>query len=114
MSVAAHADPEVAQQLADDYAHVVHGPIYDITDLEDGTGPLRYSATGEPGTPESEIRYKQQGESLQTASLALYDDERAKGTGAAEIFDKLIALVDSQSEDFRTIIDWGGRTASWK
>jgi hypothetical protein len=43
----------------------------------------------------------------------LYNGERAKGTDAADIFDKLIELVDSQSEDFRTIIDWEGKTASW-
>jgi hypothetical protein len=45
-------------------------------------------------------------ESLQLESLALYDQERAKGTDSADIFDKLIALGDSQSAEFRNAIHW--------
>jgi hypothetical protein len=110
--VAAHADAALADQLAHNYSHNPLHQVVDLTDEIAGTGPMKYAATGEPVTPESEARYKKLAENLQTASLALYDQEKAKGTGAAEIFDKLIALVDSQSEDFRSIIDWEGKTAS--
>jgi hypothetical protein len=74
---------------------------------------MRYSATGEPVTPESETQYRQQGENLRTASLALYNEERAKGADSADIFDKLIALVDGHSAEFRTITRWDATAADW-
>jgi hypothetical protein len=106
LSVHAHADPALADQLAYDYAHIVHGPIVDLTDEIAGTGPAKYAATGEPVTPERDAFYRRQAEGVQAASLSLYHQERAKGTDAADIFDKLIALGDSQSVEFRDIIDW--------
>jgi hypothetical protein len=106
LSVAAHSSAELAGQLAYDFSHNVQQPILDATGWENNTGPLRYAATGEPVTPESEARYKQMAENLQTASLKLYNEERAKGTDSADIFDKLVALGDSQSAEFRNVIDW--------
>jgi hypothetical protein len=87
---------------------MVQGPLYDLRGVQDGSGPLRYSYTGEIVTPESEARYQQLGKDLQTASLSLYNKEKAKGTDPADIFDKLIALGDKQSEEFRNIINWSG------
>ena len=109
-SVQAHADPKLAEQLAHDYAHNEQSPIIDLTDLQSGRGPAKYAATGEPVTPESEGRYKRMAESLRSASLALYRAEKVKGTGDADIFDKLIAMVDAQPAEFRNIIDWEGKT----
>ena len=106
LSAAAHQDSELAEQLAYDQAHAIQTPLYDLRGLESGTGPLRYSATGEAVTPETEARHRQRGENLQAASLDLYNKEKAKGTDAADIFDKLIALGDRQPAEFRTIINW--------
>jgi hypothetical protein len=94
------------------YAHMDDGPLYDMSAWEGaGKGPTRYSATGEVVTPESEARYKALAASHGAASLALYNDEMAKGSDPADIFDKLIALVDAQPEDYRSFIDWEGKTA---
>lgn len=109
LSVAAHRDPELADQLAYEYAHTTQTPLYDITDLDRGI--LRYSNTGEVVTPESEARYQQLGKSLQAASLSLYDAEKAKGTDPADIYDQLIALGNAQPADFRTVINWETQTA---
>jgi hypothetical protein len=62
--------------------------------------------TGEIYTPESKARYDQLAEGLRAASVDPYNQERAKGTGAADIFDKLVALGDSQSAEFRGMAHW--------
>jgi hypothetical protein len=108
LSARAHADSEVADLLAYDYAHQTQTPLYDLSRYNE-EGFMRYSATGEPVTPESEARYKQMGENLHAATLALYNDEMANGTASADIFDKLVALTDKQPEEFRTIINWEGK-----
>jgi hypothetical protein len=80
--------------------------MYDLSGLEDGSGPMRYTATGEPVTPESEARYKKMADSFHSATMALYNAETAKGTDAADIFDKLVALGDSQSAEYRNVTNW--------
>lgn len=112
LSVQAHLDRDLADRLAYDYAHVTHRPIIDLTDEIAGTGPAKYAATGEPVTSDRDARYEQQAQSLRAKSLALYDAERAKGTASADIFDKLIALGDSQPVEFRDIIDWDAKLAA--
>lgn len=108
----AHVDPEFADEMAYAYSHMDDGPLYDMRAWDGaGTGPSRYSATGEVVTPESEARYRKLAASHEAASRSLYDAEKAKGTDPADIFDKLIALLDSQPEDYRSFIDWEGKTA---
>ena len=94
------------------YSHLDDGPLYDMSAWEGGgKGPTRYSATGEVVTPQSEARYRTLAAAHGAASLSLYNAEKAKGTDPADIFDKLIALVDAQPEDFRSFIDWEAKTA---
>jgi hypothetical protein len=81
-------------------------PLLDVTEMMNGTGPVRYTATGEPYTPESQVRYQRMAEGLRAASVELYKQERAKGTDSADIFDKLVALGDSQSAEFRGMAHW--------
>jgi hypothetical protein len=109
LSVAAHGDADLATQLAHDFAHIVQQPSVDVTEWAAGTGPMRYSATGEPVTQESTVRYANMMQDFQAESLALYKQELAKGTNHADIFDKLIALGDSKSEEFRGITNWEGK-----
>lgn len=106
LSAAAHQNADLADQLAYDLAHDIRSPLYDVSDREAGTGPLRYSATGEPVTPETEARYKEMAESFHSAAVALYDQERANGTSPADIYDKIIALGDTQPAEYRSITDW--------
>jgi len=107
MSGQAHADPKLAEELAYNYAHSEQSPLIDLSDLEAGTGPAKYAATGEPVTAESELRYKEMSASLLTASASLYSKEKANGTADADILDKLLSMLGSQSDEFRTIIDLG-------
>ena len=112
LSVAAHQDSELADQLAYDYGHTLHQPLLDISRWDE-EGFIRYSATGEPVTPQSEARFRQMAENFQTASLALYNEETAKGTDSAGIFDKLIELGDRQPAEFRTLTRWDATPAEW-
>lgn len=107
LSQRAHVDPEMAKEMAYAYSHLDDGPMYDMSAWDGaGKGPSRYSATGEVVTPESEARYRKLAASHGAASLSLYKAEKAKGTDPADIFDKLVALVDAQPEDFRSFINW--------
>lgn len=109
LSVTAHRDPVLARELAYNYAHAIHQPIIDLTDEIAGTGPAKYAATGEPVTPEREAFYRRLAQDLQTKSLALYNQEMARGTDEATIFDELIALGDKAPVELRDIIDWNLR-----
>jgi hypothetical protein len=111
LSAAAHRDKELAAQLAYNYGHIEVHQLVDLTDQIAGTGPMKYAATGEPVTAESEARFKAYAEEYQAASLTLYNEERAKGTSAGDIFDKLIALGDAQPAEFRAMMGWELRSA---
>jgi hypothetical protein len=91
--------------MAYNYGHI---DVHQAVDASrwDEEGFLRYSATGEPVTPESEARFNEYARSYKAASLALYNEERAKGTSSADIFDKLIALGDAQPSEFRAMMNW--------
>jgi hypothetical protein len=106
LSARIHEDPDIADEVAYDFAHNVLQPLVNITEMMNGTGPVRYTATGEPVTQESEARYQGMAESLRAASVALYHEELARGTGPADIFDKLVALGDTQSAEFRGMAHW--------
>ena len=108
LSESAHADPKLAEQLASGYANTEWHRMLDFTAFDAGTGPVKYSATGEPVTAESEARYGQQAEVLRGKSSELYELEKSKGTPAADIFDKLLSLINSQPADFRAAINWEG------
>jgi hypothetical protein len=101
-----HAEPDIAAQLVYEYAHAAPQAVLDATEYVNGTGPLRFAGTGEPYTAESKARFALLAEDVKTASIDLYNQERAKGTAPADIFDKLIALGDAQSEEFRGMAHW--------
>lgn len=110
-STAAHRDKDFADQLAYQYGHIEVHQLVDARDEIAGTGPLKYAATGEPVTAESEARFKQYTSEFQAASRSLYNEERGKGTSSADIFDRLIALGDAQPAEFRAMTDWELRSA---
>lgn len=103
MVASAHADPKIAQQLAYSYANSDQAPIIDLSDVEAGTGPAKYAATGEPVTSESELRYKEMTTSLRAATASLYTREKANGTADADILEKLLSTIAAQPAEFRDI-----------
>ena len=111
----AHFDAGFAEEMAYAYAHLDDGPMYDLSAWDNGgKGPTRYTATGEVVTPQSEARYRKLADAHKAASLSLYNAEIAKGTDPADIFDKLIALVDAQPEDFRSFLNWELRNTDFQ
>jgi hypothetical protein len=106
LSARAHAEPDVADQVAYELAHHARQELLDITEWMADKGPIRYTATGEPYTAESRARFAGMAENFRAAGVALYEQERAKGTSAADIFDKLVALGDAQPAEFRAMMHW--------
>lgn len=106
LSAKVHADPVAAEQVAFDLAHNVQQEVLDVTEWAKGKGPIRYAATGEPYTAESRARFAEMAKNFQVAAAALYESERAKGTSAADIFDKLVALGDTQPAELRAMMHW--------
>ncbi len=110
----AHADPELAEQLASVYAFSLDGPLVHISHLEPQTGKKAiYTATGEPVTEESEAWFNHEAARIREERISLYQSEKEKGTSAAEILDKIIRLMDSQPEKYLQLLNWqkiSGRT----
>lgn len=108
LSVTAHENPALAEQLARDYAYTPLRPVIDMTEHVAGTGPERYAATGEPVTLESQSKYEQAAALFRDKTSSLYELEKSKGTAAADILDKIFSLINAQPSDFRSMIDWEG------
>lgn len=102
----AQRDPSLAQQLAQGYAFTPLHEMFSLTDKIAGTGPIKYSATGEPVTPESQARFKQQAAQLLEMTSSLYEREKAKGTSDADIFEQLLRMIGSQPADYLDKINW--------
>ena len=105
-SRAAHADPADAEKLAYEFSHASDGALVDITEYAKGTGPIRYTATGQPVTEESKTRFDNLAKSILEERTNLYDTEKAKGTPAAEIVDKIISFMNTQPAWYLELSGW--------
>jgi hypothetical protein len=106
-SAVAHADASKAEAFARDFAYTEDRAGMDISGLmPGGDGVLRYSSTGKPVTPESEAAFAQEASRVRAERIALYQDEKAKGTAAADIFDKIAAYMSTQSGDYLRDSGW--------
>jgi hypothetical protein len=107
-SKAAHDDPKLAEQLAHDLAYTDDSIGLDATDWVNGTGPLRIKATGEPLTPEFEAKFKAESAKVRDERVALYESEKAKGTHAADILDKLEDMFSKLPQDYQDLVRFKG------
>jgi len=63
-----------------------------------GTGPVRYSCSGEPVTQESSAYFKSAWDDYQAKMISIYTTETQKGTDLREIYQKLADLTAQQPE----------------
>jgi hypothetical protein len=101
-----HASGAQADETARVLAYTVDRPLLDLTDFAAGTGPMRYAATGEPVTPESESTFNAEAQKLRDARVSIYENEKAKGMSGADITDQLIAFMSSQPKEFTQHTGW--------
>lgn len=94
-------NPALAAQFAYDKAHSVEQPLFNISG---GLNNIRYSQTGEPVTPENLASFERLTNEVSAKKLALYQEEKSKGTPDADIHDKLVDLISQQSQEFRSAI----------
>ena len=106
------ADPEEARKVADQMAHdqsfELHGPAVNITNYPN----LTYSATGEPVTPENLAVFKREAAQVTAGRVALYDQEKAKGTPDAALVEKMLAYTDQQSDNYLSKLGWERATTT--
>ncbi|HZX33416.1 MAG TPA: hypothetical protein VFF03_18850 [Rhodocyclaceae bacterium] len=107
-SRAAHSDPKLAEKMAYDYSHGPMAAWLDFSDHINGTGPIRYAASGEPVMEESESYFNSVSSAELQKRSELYDAEKAKGTPAADILDKIFGYVDTLPKRYREMINWSG------
>lgn len=110
-SRAAHEDPKLAEKLASDYGNGPLAPWLDFSEHTNGTGPIRYAATGEPVTEESERYFNSVASAELQNRVDLYNAEKAKGTAAADILDKLFGYIDTLPTRYKEMINWSGGAA---
>ncbi|MDQ6992752.1 MAG: hypothetical protein Q9M31_04700 [Mariprofundus sp.] len=102
-SIIAHKHPVIAEQTAYGYAYGMEQPLVDYSH---GVNDVRYTMTGEAVTPESTAWFNQISDRVQTEKFTLYESEKAKGTSAADILDKIISFMDQQPEKYLQLVNW--------
>jgi hypothetical protein len=102
LSRVAHADPSKAESLARDFAYGTDYPLLDCSD----PSAERYVATGELRTPERDAAFSSQAAGVRAGRTALYESEKEKGTPAAEILDKIVDYMKTQSADYLSQTGW--------
>lgn len=101
MLKAAKSDPEEAEKLAFGYAHnsLAHA-LLDVSDRPN----IRYSATGELVTPETEAYFAKISQAMQEQCSYLYNSEKSKGTPAEQILEKIFEFHDSMPLAFKNML----------
>lgn len=105
----AHSNPQLADQMAYDFAHATEQPLVNLTEFVNGTGPMRYTANNAPVTEESQKYFDKASSVVLQAKTNIYDTEKAKGTSSADIMDKLVEYMNSQSNEYKEITNWDSR-----
>ncbi|RZI44259.1 hypothetical protein EGT07_02205 [Herbaspirillum sp. HC18] len=108
LSDSVHQDPALAEKLADEMSHGTYAAWLDFSDSIKGTGPVKYAATGQPVTEESESYFNSMGSAVLENKIKIYETEKAKGTPAADIVDKLLGYMDSLPTSYKEMINWKG------
>ncbi|MBI3283512.1 MAG: hypothetical protein HYZ65_01490 [Burkholderiales bacterium] len=112
ISEMAHGNPETAEKLAYAFAHESDKPLLDISNWAKGEDHIKFSETGQYVNKADLDRFTQKANELLTKKFEIYQSEKIKGTPDADIVDKMIALVEEQSAEYKGIIGWGLRTGA--
>lgn len=82
-------------------------PLVDLSGAIAGTGPVRYVGTGQTVTPESDVAFSSEAAKLKQGRIDLYESEKAKGTPAADILDKIVSYMNTNaSVDHLSLMQW--------
>jgi|GEM_PF-3375447 len=106
MVAEAKQDPAFAEKMAREYAYdtsyETHGPLIDISHPPE----IRYSHTQEVVTDENLATFKKDAAEVTAGRIALYQNEKAKGTPDAEILQKLYDYTNTQSDNYLSKVGW--------
>jgi len=78
----------------------------DTTDAAQGTGPVRYAATGEVVSAESDAKLAEKAANVRQGRIALYQSEKAKGTPPSEIYEKIANYMSNQTPEYLRHTGW--------
>lgn len=92
----------VTREFADD-TWAITGPMVNLN-----TEPITFSFTGEVATPQRMAAFKADAAQVRSEKMAVYRQEKDKGTPDVEILRKLYGVVDQQSADYRRLLNWPG------
>lgn len=93
----AKQDDAYAEKLLGDFTHGSYDQLINVSDWP----TIRYSVSGELQTPESKSYFESTSASALIDRTELLNTERAKGTSAAEILDKVLAFNSSLPSRFK-------------
>lgn len=116
LSAMAHADPAMAEDLLHGYTFGfdlmrVNVPLppgdypSGTTFSMPATSPLT-DALGRLVTEESSASFEQAADRVRDDRMAIYRSEKAKGTPAADILDKIFTFMDSQPINYQRLSGW--------
>jgi hypothetical protein len=106
MIQAAESDPVFAKKMASIYAHdnsyETTGPLVDISAYP----TMKYTYTGEVVTDQNLSEFKAEAAKVTEGRMAIYQNEKARGTPDAQILKKIFSYIDSQPNDYLSKIGW--------
>lgn len=105
-SLRAKPDQAEAMHVVEQIATVPGGALITVPPNAIGMQGTYYTATGLPVTPESEARFAAISQSIVDQTTGIYQAEKAKGTPAADIFEKIHQFMASQPSDYLQATNW--------
>lgn len=102
----AKPDQAEAMSVVEQMATVPGGALITVPPDSIGTQGTYYTATGQPVTPQSEGRFASISQSIVGQTTAIYQSEKAKGTSASDIFEKIHHFMASQPSDYLQATGW--------
>jgi hypothetical protein len=83
-----------------------HAPLILNDPNSDGVRGEVYFHSGEPVTPQNMQRYRALAQASTTETAEIYHAEKAKGSSAAEIFEKTQQYMATLPDDYLRAIGW--------
>ncbi|WP_136156692.1 hypothetical protein [Brenneria roseae] len=80
--------------------------LISIHDRPDGSFYTTYYSTGQLVTSTSSASFKEISASALAGRTAIYNEETAKGTNPADIFDKIVSYMNTQPQSYLDAINW--------
>lgn len=99
-------DQDQAMRAVEQLSTTQGGALLSYAPDSDGIHGVYYAATGKPVTPENKARFESISQSIATETTNIFYSERAKGTSAADIFEKINQFMSSQPNDYLQSIKW--------